>query len=212
MLPAFWKVPRMRKPRQLLGRHGVHDACSVRRGKQPIPDPSRAGWQRRPAVEVAGNSVINTKPTAVIPIPPVAKVRAPKRSDSQPEIGPKPMKRASSALYRCRPRAAYLVRKPMQREPDALQPDDQHELQATSSERAEEAAQIARREHAYLEQLQMEERIGARARSNRTRPAVRRRTRGRRSPRDLSSPRRCCRRAQCHRSRRPAAQSGRRGR
>ncbi len=48
----------------------------------------------------------------------------------------------------------------MLRQPDALQPDDQHELQAAPAERAQQAGDVPGGERADLEQAQPEHRLG----------------------------------------------------
>ena len=48
----------------------------------------------------------------------------------------------------------------VQRQPDSLQPDDQHELQAAAGDRAHQARHVARRVGADAEQAQPEHRLG----------------------------------------------------
>ena len=47
----------------------------------------------------------------------------------------------------------------MQRQPDALEPDDEHEHQAAATQRSQQAGEQTRTERSDLEQLQLEHRI-----------------------------------------------------
>src|SRR4029453_15273869 len=48
----------------------------------------------------------------------------------------------------------------VQGQPDALQPDDQHELEAAAADRGQQAGQVAGREGADPEQVEVEQRVG----------------------------------------------------
>ena len=88
-------------------------------------------------------------------MPPVANGRAPNRSDRTPDSGPetrKPTVSGSMAM----PAHSGVTREvvAVQRQPDPLQPDDQHEHQPAAAERGQQAGEDAGRERPDPEQLQ----------------------------------------------------------
>jgi len=58
------------------------------------------------------------------------------------------------------PQRGLRVVVPVQRQPDPLQPDDQHELHAAPADRGQQAGQVAEGERAITEQAEVEHRLG----------------------------------------------------
>ena len=76
-------------------------------------------------------------------MPPVAKSRAPYRSDSTPEMGPaieEPDRQRQHVDAGPQRRAGEVVA--VQRQPDALEPDDQHEHETAAADRDRKLASV----------------------------------------------------------------------
>ena len=87
--------------------------------------------------------------------------RDPNRSDKIPESRPGHQEAGRHRQHEdARPQRRLVVGVAVQRQPDALQPDDQHELDAAARDRHQQAGHVARGELADLEQRQPEHRLG----------------------------------------------------
>ena len=104
------------------------------------------------------------RPTKLSPnstMPVDAMPRAPNRSDSAPAAGPGDQESGRQREQEdAGPQRGVGVVVAVQRQPDALQPDDEHELQATLGERRRERGGVARAERPDLEQGQPDHRLG----------------------------------------------------
>ena len=94
-------------------------------------------------------------------MPAVAKPRAPKRSDREPDIGPE-IEEAGGQRQQvdAGPQRRLGVVVAVQRQPDPLQPDDQHELQPAAGDGRDQAGDAAGGERADPEQAELEHRLG----------------------------------------------------
>ncbi len=89
------------------------------------------------------------KPARAEPVGQIARdrTRDQERGGQREQVDPGPQRRLGVAVA-------------VQRQPDALQPDDQHELQAAASDRRDQAGDVAGGERADAEQAELEHRIG----------------------------------------------------
>ena len=128
----------------------------------PIEMPISASTSANSAKgKFVGSRSSNTKLSAVPSMPPVANQRAPKRSERYPEIGPA-VEHAEGEREHvdARPQRCVSEIEAVLGQPDALQPDDQHEHQAAARDRREERRERAERECADAKQRQAEHRLG----------------------------------------------------
>ena len=86
--------------------------------------------------------------------------RTPKRSDSSPDTGPASRKPGGQRQQEdAGPQRCVGVVVAVQRQPDALQPDDQHELQPAAGHRGQQGGGVAGGEGPVAEQPQPEHRL-----------------------------------------------------
>lgn len=97
MVPLFWNVARMPEatPR-VAGGTAFMMLVVFGAENRPIPTPMSSNSAKNGiAAKSPGRNVSRMKPIVVSSMPPVAKARAPKRSESAPETGPLTMKPTS---------------------------------------------------------------------------------------------------------------------
>ena len=99
------------------------------------------------------------KVAAISSMPPTVNGRAPKRSDSEPAMGPATRKpTVIGQQIDARPQRGGLEAVAVQRKPDALQPDDEHELQTAAAHRRHQPGEVAHAERRGPEQPDVDHR------------------------------------------------------
>ena len=176
----------------VLRRQAVHHRGAVGRGEQPHRDAPISSSTAANAVKEKsiGSRLSSTNASAEPSIPPVANQRAPKRSERYPErrTGDQHAERQRQHVEAGAQRRVDVVDAVLG-QPDALQPDDQHEHQPAARDRREERRERPERERADAKQRQAEHRVLRRApRSRRRRSGWPRRRTAARSPAGSPSP------------------------
>ena len=128
----------------------------------PLPIPFAAMSRAKAQYEKStGSSIRPMKLPPNTTIPAVAKPRAPKRSDRVPASGTRDEEAGGEGQQEdAGPQGRVAVVVAVQRQPDPLQPDDEHELQAASGDGHDEARHVAGGEGPDAEQAELEHRLG----------------------------------------------------